>query len=664
MGRSPKTTRRDTRAAALQESPVAPSAGYAKLRAPVRPRAFELLAAQPVSLIGLSQAARDLIVVTAVADEQGNEHVVSRFGDPTWNMASEVEAKNRQLSECVINWPDDVPKALVDDAKAALYCALRRGPYDVPWTGSHALGVVRDGARCLRRLASLGLRNFGEVRALHLSDYIAELRGLNLPNDSTKTRRPLAPSTVKHTLAIADLVWHFPMEVFHPLPEHPWAGDSLSRASGCRDEDGDLAGRAGKTAVIPREVQRVLYAYCEARLDEAEALFKARDAGRITAFSYELTAVRDVVLYLTQVTSGMRNSESTGITSGCWRTEVKNGITFHWVRTREIKTGQGEVDYLVPPQALRALEILQSFAEPLQARLADEASWLEEQLRQGPNDEGLLDNGMTVADAVHRFNHVREIGKHLFLGKNAHRSDHLGTGRVEVMSVRSCLHQLSTLAGEAGTDWALANHQCRRTFAYNVANSKLGHMGLVFLKWQLKHASMSWTQLYAANPRQDRQLYRLFEEESVAARIPLMEGWFDPDARLSGGAGKKLMQMRATPVRDMKELLTLTAEAVEIRSTGHAWCLSGTRGCSGQGPYDPSKCAGCSGAVIDSSQAPTWQMIHLDNLRLAAISDCGPAVKQKAERALRRSEQVLQDLGIPLPNAEQAEAYARDGRLA
>jgi hypothetical protein len=73
-------------------------------------------------------------------------------------------------------------------------------------------------------------------------------------------------------------------------------------------------------------------------------------------------------------------------------------------------------------------------------------------------------------------------------------------------------------------------------------------------------------------------------------------------------------------------------------------------------------CGGCSQAVIDSDQASTWQMIHLENLRLAAITDCGPAVAQKAQRAVERSTQVLTDLGVPLPTREQAEAYEREGR--
>jgi hypothetical protein len=128
-------------------------------------------------------------------------------------------------------------------------------------------------------------------------------------------------------------------------------------------------------------------------------------------------------------------------------------------------------------------------------------------------------------------------------------------------------------------------------------------------------------------------------------------------APLSGGAGRKLMLTRAIPVRNLQELLSLTAEHLEIRCTGHSWCISGARKCHGQGVYEPSDCADCSQAIIDLEQASTWQMIHLDNLRLAAIVDCGPAVVQKAQRSIARSMEVLSDLRVPLPSEAQAAAY-------
>jgi hypothetical protein len=183
-------------------------------------------------------------------------------------------------------------------------------------------------------------------------------------------------------------------------------------------------------------------------------------------------------------------------------------------------------------------------------------------------------------------------------------------------------------------------------------------MGLVFIKWQFKHASISWTQLYAANPRQDQALYQEFGDAMWESKVELLAAWQKADARLSGGAGKQLMQTRATPVRDFKKLLEATADSVNIRSTGHAWCMSGTQGCHGQGIYDPSMCGGgCSQAIIDESQSSAWQMIHLDNLRLAAITDCGPAVAAKAKRSIEVSTRVLADLGVPMPTVEQAACY-------
>lgn len=627
-----------------------PSADIVELPTHKNRRAFQLLAAQPIYLSGLPQSERDLIVVTAVSDESGNEYPVSRFGDPVWYFASEQKAKNKAVSAQRLPWPDDIPKALLDDVKAVLYCALRRGRNGVPWSASSVVRAAAGIANVLRHLTAIGIGNFGEVRAIHLSDYIAN------------QRLTVTPSTVRHKLEVIALIWHFSSEVVYPLSEHPWGGRTLSNATGCNTEEDSPVGRTGKTPVIPLSVQRALFLYCEACFDEAEAVFQARDAERISPRSYALTELRDAVLYVTQVTSGMRNSESVGITNDSWRSEVRNGVTFHWVRTHEIKTGKGAVDYLVPPEALRALAILQRYAEPLQTRLADEADWLEFNLGQGVNNDSILGNGMTVVEAVDRLNHIRRIGQHLFLGLDMHRSDHLGTGsRIEVMSVGACNYQLKTLAKAAGVVWDVTNHQCRRTFAYNVANSRLGRMGLVFLKWQLKHASMSWTQLYASNPYQDFALYREMEEEQTKARIELMEGWMHADAPLSGGAGRKVMQTRAAPVRNLKDLLLHTAQAVEIRNTGHAWCLSGTKVCHGQGVYEPANCAGCSQAVIDRGQSSTWQLIHLENLRLAAIADCGPAVSQKAERAIRRSEEVLNDLRIPLPSSEQADAYYKTG---
>ncbi|MFM0475661.1 integrase [Paraburkholderia strydomiana] len=615
----------------------------------VSPEASEILTAQPLSLIGMSQAERDVIIVSAVADEQGNEYEVSRIGDRSWRLLSLNGSgpKNKKLCQLTITWPTDVPKSLVDDAKAVLYCALRRGPHGQPWSASFVCSTAAAARLMLRHLVSVRVETFSDLRAIHLSDYISD------------AKRRLKANSIRNITYIIELVRQFQYEVLHPLVENPWADQTHRQACGCNDNDPEgPSGRTGKTPVIPRSLQRDLFDYCESRVLGSEPLFQARDAGEIGATAPDLIEVRDSILYLTEITTGMRNSECIDIKNGCCRAEVKNGVTYHWIRTTEFKTGKGIVDFLAPAETLKALSVLQRYAQPLQARLADEAKWLESLLKEGGDENDLLPNGMLVTDAISRLHHVRQIATHIYLGIEKRHSDHLGTGsRVDTLKVQSCNVQLQGLARAVGSDWKLANHQCRRTFGYNVANSRLGRMGLVFLKWQLKHSSMSWTELYASNPYQDSSLYTELEDEQTAARVELMEGWMQSGAPLSGGAGRKLMLTRAIPVRNLQELLSLTAEHLEIRCTGHSWCISGARKCHGQGVYEPSDCADCSQAIIDLEQASTWQMIHLDNLRLAAIVDCGPAVVQKAQRSIARSMEVLSDLRVPLPSEAQAAAY-------
>ena len=518
---------------------------------------------------------------------------------------------------------------------------------------SHSTATVGNaGAITLRHLTKLGLDGFGQVRSLYVSDHIAELK------------KSTGAGTIYGRLAILDLVWLFEREMIHPMAEHPFGGKSLMEAVGLVQGPSGPTGRISRTPVIPPSIQQRLWVHCESILADSAVVFDTRNADQSALTWDRLTALRNAVLYQLQITSGMRNSESTGVTNGCWRAEgrtLQDGrmVIFHWVRTKEIKTSGGkEVDFLVPGELFASLEILQQYAEPFQRRLADEAEWLQGVLATGDFCAGKLRNGMTVAEAVQRLNHVREIGQHMFLGLSTRASDHTRSGsRVEVMTSGTCGKALQGLTKRAGVKWDIANHQCRRTFAWNVANSRLGRMGLVFIKWQFKHASISWTQLYAANPNQDQALYQEFGDAMWQSKVDLLESWQKADVRLSGGAGKQLMQTRATPARDFKQLLEATADAVNLRSTGHAWCMSGTQGCHGQGIYDPTMCGGCSQAIIDESQGSRWQMIHLDNLRLAAITDCGPAVEAKAKRAVEMSTQVLADLGVPLPTAEQTKSY-------
>lgn len=603
---------------------------------------------QPVTMLGLGVEARGQLVVSSVVDDQGIEVPLSRFEDRVWDLSPLFGAKNKKASAMQIRWPSDVSDSLLIDAKSAVFVAMKQGRYNGrPLSGSSLVTVAGGGAGVLRHLTKLGLAAFAQVRSIYLMDYLNSLKA------------KISPATIRSQLELVDMVWEFSMEMLQPLPEPPWGKMSFCQACGISGKVGVHSGRIGKTLIIPIDVQRTIFSYCEGRIAEADTLLKRRDLNEILTSGPEMLRLRGAVLYLTQITSGMRNSEVTSIAKDSWRVEVKTGKEFHWVRTREYKTTGGvAVDFLVPPELFGALEKLQRYAEPLQGRLREEARWLERLLAERAQGSTVLETGQNVSTAVARLSRIRQISDHLFLCVSRKGSDHLGDGsRVDVMSDHACNFDLRAVCEAAGVEWRLANHQCRRTFSHNVANSKIGRFGLVFLKWQLKHVSLAWTQCYAASPQQDLSLYREMNQSMIDARIDVIESWLPENARLSGGAGRKILATRGQAVKNARELLELTADAVELRSTGHAWCISGTRACNGQGVYFQEMCGSCSRAVIDETHAEQWQRIHLDNMRLAALTDCGPAVQQRSQRVLDRSAEVLADLNVPLPTDEQARAY-------
>lgn len=603
-------------------------------------RAYELLASQPATLANLPKSVRDRVVVTAVVDIDGVEHAASRLGDKVWDLHSIWTTQNDQPSMRYIKWPDDLPDELLDDAKAALYAWLKRGRKNAKRPNGKTLHTaVRSGIPTLRYLASKGVRRFADVHPIHLSDLVNELG------------KTLNPVTIRIRMTIVDLAWDFGADLMYPLRSHPWGGRNLGYMCGVDDSLDKVAGRRGKTPVIPQSVQSVLFNYAEACLNDASARFAARDAGDISPEGHRLKELRNAVLYLLQVTSGMRNNEAVAVKRNSWRVETRDGHTYHWVATTETKTGKGAVEFLVPPETITALELLQQYAEPLQARLAEEISILERQLSALEDDpQAITTDGMTRVDILQRLAVARGSIDNLFLGRTVYATDGSGKGsRIEVMSVMACGFALKQLATNAGTKWKLNNHQCRRTFAWTVANSRLGRWGLVFVKWQLKHSSINMSQLYAANPRQDASLYDEFYEEIVAAQTEVLESWFDHDQALAGGGGRKIMQTRAIAIKDRQSLLRHTAEHIKIRSTGHSWCLAEQSGCVGEGIYEAIRCGSCSAGVIDQSHSETWKNIHRSNLQLATVADCGPVVAKRAAREIATSEAILKDLGISVP---------------
>ena len=209
---------------------------------------------------------------------------------------------------------------------------------------------------------------------------------------------------------------------------------------------------------------------------------------------------------------------------------------------------------------------------------------------------------------------------------------------------------MKQFAKAAGVDWALAPHQLRRLYGYTFVRHKLGN--ILFLKEQFKHSSLSMTQLYAANPHQEAALYDEILEEIHRQKADVVLKWLGDDSPLSGGAGRKIMEIRAHDFPDRKALILETADKLSIRSTGHSWCLAQDDGCGGAGLYERTQCGGCGNGVIDVSFQPVWREIYRHQTELLdELDGLGPGAAARVRRDLDRARKVLTELGVDVGSA-------------
>ena len=127
----------------------------------------------------------------------------------------------------------------------------------------------------------------------------------------------------------------------------------------------------------------------------------------------------------------------------------------------------------------------------------------------------------------------------------------------------------------------------------------------------------------------------------------MINHWLDEASPLSGGAGRRIVQLRAHDFDDRKAMIEETAERVRIRSTGHAWCLAQDDGCGGAGLYERTRCVACGNAVIDESFQQTWLDIQAQQAELLdEARGLGPGALQRIQRDIKATAEVLADLGV------------------
>lgn len=595
-------------------------------------KAYDALAAQPVTSNGLSIAERDAIVVSAIINEHGETFILSRFGDDQWDMRPYFDQANVAESFKYIRWSVDLPRQLIDDCKAVVYAWFKRGLPDSkpPVARGITTLVVVSVIPFIRWLTNLGVLRFDDVQPIHISNYV----------HYCEHELKLRPLPLYGRLRIIDFLWVFAPDMIFPLQYYPWGDKTLWRICGLGKVKGigSVDKNVGRTDIIPANDQSKIFNYCESIISEAKTELTESGIGYHPYDEKMFIRVRDAVLYIVSITSGMRNSEATGIEIGKWRREFKDGVLFCWVSTIEHKTGKGQVEYLVPELTLNALDVLGRYSITIRKEYEQEIRVLEKIV----NPEDPVQHFLRLDEA-------RKDSKRIFLARVA-RSGKTGFSHIKALSGQGCNVAFDRLAKSAGSNWPLRTHQCRRTYARCFVESRMGRSSLIWLKWQFKHSSMSMTQLYASNPQQDLALFDEILQQMTEFKIDLIESWFE-DQPLAGGAGEKIAEMRAIPIKDRSALLAQTAPHANIRATGHGWCIATERGCGGAGLYEATRCPGCNNSVIDEFFANTWQEIYSQQKELIKIEDAGPAVKQRAERDLQVALDVITSLGLsPLNN--------------
>lgn len=304
-------------------------------------KAYELLANQPDTLAGHSPEERSKIVVSAVLDENGKTKVISKVGDTVWNMWPYVKTPNTPDSRKRLDW-SKIPKTYREACQNVVYRYWRSGrigwkPPGISLLRQHINGL----STFCRYIDSLGLLSLASVQPLHIANYV-----------HTQKSKGTTAALLALQFSALELLYLFRDQHDSGLRTRPWPESSAREMAGMVGELQKSRRNTALTPLIPTEVAQTLFLYTENILCRADQLLDERDRGERSAFKdKEITAIRNACFYLLGVLTGMRCSELSAIEIDAGRTEIKNGITFHWIASVEYKTGKGRVEYLMPALA-------------------------------------------------------------------------------------------------------------------------------------------------------------------------------------------------------------------------------------------------------------------------------------------------------------------------
>lgn len=610
--------------------------------------AWATITNQPGDVRGLSDLERDKLIITAIQVD-GKWIIRSRYSDDVWQLSG--FPNNTPFSGRQINF-NTVPVAFRATLKAIFYRYLRRGRSgsDRP-RGKTIVDLFKASSPFLRYLDTLKLSHLGAATPLIVATYVTACTA----HVQIYKGKPLSQRTLELRYRAVEALYELSQYTDDKIPQHPWPGTS-SRA---------MAGKIGvknegKTPLIPDDVFCILFREAHQQVERGKSLLDLRDGldtiaaknvgkkifdvvrsknryleamgweGGLRAFTKSLSDLRTASYIVLASTSGCRNHELANLLMGAHhRTEDDEGTIYHWMRSTSEKTDEGIHDWMIPEVAVRALRVMERWAAPYQAIIADEIIQRRRINAQDPE--------------------IPEAQKHrhsLFLGL------HSNTGNVRTLTGETWNGTLKAFAQGCGLSWNLSTHQFRRKFANYAAHSRFGD--LRYLKEHYAHWSMDMTLGYAMDDswgqHLDLELYMEIQEEMEDIKLGVVDNWM-ADESLAGGYGRAIKEWQREPqnlliFKDRASMVRSISESTAIRSNGHAWCTADNDGCVGN-TIERTRCAGgCHHSVIGSAHAPIYQQQYDDLKGLLLCNDIGEGGRQRVMRDLNRCRDVLVQLGV------------------
>ncbi|QKM44051.1 site-specific integrase [Ralstonia solanacearum] len=604
----------------------------------------------------LPVAERDALIITYVRGPDGVVHPVSRYGEMVWDYTPVFPHAARGDTDKKIKW-EKAPPEWVDSLKdtVATFTSVRRPG-----------GTVLDPASMPKRFITLnafakwcsknGIAKFSQVTPFHLAMYVQKLR-----NDGSVDR------TVSAHVNLLRRVYQMRAHLADSFT--PEAARELSfNKLGPLWEPG--ADELRRTELIPMKEAAALFSAALVVLENADQVITLREELHASweacrnkvkrkhwvdkiqrkqlfeagfpdwyAFASRLMDIRTAAYIVLATTTGCRVHELGDIHVGCVYKEIIDGTPYWWLKSSTRKIGDGPKRWLAPQIAYKAASILERYSEPMRNQLRQQLEELQRRYAVEPSASA--EKGRLANEIVE----IRRNVDRLFLSENA-------DGVITSTDTQAHNKQLVAFAKRAGVTMSskLTTHRFRRTYAVVIVRLNKGvRIDLATLRQHFQHGSMLMTEWYLELSDTDRELLELVEEEGDIFDMALVSHWLEPATPLAGGLGARI---KAYPgrhhqpmfFRSRKEFIESIRDGLNIRSTGHSWCLAEGADCGGRGLFESVPCTDCGHGVIDESHIPVWAALREQQQELTTCEDIGIGGRAKAEKALHVANQVLETL--------------------